>query len=90
MLKSAKEEQQSDALPSGNTPVKTRARSPILRGGRVLLQIALMLGTIVFSHGAKGFFFNNQGGGWEYPAFWAIALIVQALIGPGAAAISKE
>lgn len=55
-----------------------------------LALVPLMLGTIVFSHGANGFFFNNQGGGWEYPAFWTIALIVQALIGPGAAALSKE
>ncbi len=55
-----------------------------------LALVPLMLGTIVFSHGANGVFFNNQGGGWEYPAFWAIALIVQALIGPGAAAITKE
>lgn len=55
-----------------------------------LALVPLMLGTIIFSHGANGFFFNNQGGGWEYPAFWAMALIVQALIGPGAAAITKE
>ena len=29
----------------------------------------------------------NQGGGWEFPAFWAVALAVQALIGNGAYAL---
>ena len=31
-----------------------------------------------------GFFFTNANGGWEFPAFWAVALIVQALLGDGA------
>lgn len=43
----------------------------------------LLLGTIAMVHGANGFFFNNQGGGWEYPAFWTITLLVQALLGDG-------
>lgn len=55
-----------------------------------LALIPLMLGTIIFSHGANGFFFTNEGGGWEYPAFWTIALLVQALIGPGDGAITKD
>lgn len=55
-----------------------------------LALVPVILGTIVFSHGAAGFFFSNQGGGWEYPAFWSGALIVQALIGPGVAAIVKQ
>jgi putative oxidoreductase len=42
------------------------------------------LGTIVLVHGAKGWPFVNEGGGWEFPAFWAVALIVQALLGSGA------
>ncbi len=49
--------------------------------------IPLILGTIVTVHGAKGFFFNNAGGGWEYPAVWAAMLAVQALIGDGAFAV---
>ncbi|RNF33538.1 DoxX family protein [Paracoccus methylarcula] len=55
-----------------------------------LALVPVMLGTIIFSHGASGFFFSNEGGGWEYPAFWTIALIVQALIGGGAAAASQN
>jgi putative oxidoreductase len=49
-----------------------------------LALVPLLLGTIFAVHGANGFFFNAPGGGWEYPAFWAAALVVQALIGPGA------
>lgn len=55
-----------------------------------LALIPLILGTIIFSHGANGFFFSNEGGGWEYPAVWAVALLVQALIGPGNAAITRD
>lgn len=52
-----------------------------------LALIPLILGTIVTVHGANGFFFNNPNGGWEYPAFWSIALLVQVLIGDGAWAV---
>ena len=31
--------------------------------------------------------FHQEHGGWEYPAFWIIALIVQALLGDGAFAL---
>ncbi len=46
--------------------------------------IPLMLGTIVLVHGKNGWGFTNPGGGWEYPAFWTVALAVQALLGSGA------
>lgn len=52
-----------------------------------LIGVPILLGAIVMVHGAAGFFFNNPNGGWEYPAFWAIALIVQALLGDGAFAL---
>ncbi|MDO5620776.1 MAG: DoxX family protein [Paracoccus sp. (in: a-proteobacteria)] len=54
-----------------------------------LLLIPVLLGAAIFAHAPNGFWFNNQGGGWEYPAFWAIALLVQALLGGGAAALTK-
>ena len=38
-----------------------------------LIGVPLLLGTIVTVHGANGFGFANAGGGWEYPAFWALA-----------------
>jgi len=47
----------------------------------------LMIGTIVTVHGANGFFFSNPNGGWEYPAFWTVALIALALIGDGVYAL---
>ncbi len=35
-------------------------------------------------HGSNGWLFTNQGGGWEFPAFFAIACLVQFLLGDGA------
>lgn len=56
--------------------------------GWVALALALeMLGTIVFVHGANGWVFTNKGGGWEYPAFWTIALVALYLLGDGAMAL---
>jgi putative oxidoreductase len=48
-----------------------------------LLLTPILLRAIFTVHGAAGFFFNNANGGWEYPAFWIVALIVQALLGDG-------
>jgi len=54
----------------------------------VALPLAVeMLGTIFFAHGANGWLFSNKGGGWEYPAFWTVALIVLYLLGDGAFAL---
>ncbi|WP_273690161.1 DoxX family protein [Ketogulonicigenium vulgare] len=52
-----------------------------------LAMVPLLLGTIVTVHGPAGFFFDSQYGGWEYPAFWIVALIVLALSGDGAKAL---
>ncbi len=49
-----------------------------------------MLGTIVFVHGANGWLFTNPGGGWEYPAFWAVGLIALHLLGDGAMATKSR
>jgi len=49
-----------------------------------LALVPLILGTIYMVHGSKGWVFANEGGGWEFPAFWAVALVVQALLGSGA------
>lgn len=48
-----------------------------------LLGVPLLLGTIVTVHGANGFTFSNPGGGWEYPALWALGLVVLFLVGDG-------
>ena len=49
-----------------------------------LLLVPLILGTIVVVHGKNGWIFTNKDGGWEFPAFWALALFVQFLLGDGA------
>ena len=54
----------------------------------VAVPLALeMLGTIVIVHGANGWLFTDKGGGWEYPAFWAVCLVVLSLLGDGALAL---
>lgn len=52
-----------------------------------LIGIPVLLGAIFTVHGAAGFFFTNPKGGWEFPAFWAIALVAQSLLGDGAFAL---
>ena len=54
-----------------------------------LALVPLLIGTIVTVHGAAGFFFTNPNGGWEYPAFWSIALVVQFLLGNGVFALTS-
>ena len=54
-----------------------------------LALVPVLLGSIYAPHGAAGFFFSNEGGGWEIPIFWAIALVVQALLGDGAFAVKR-
>ena len=53
-----------------------------------ILAVPILLGAIFTVHGAAGFFFTNPHGGWEYPAFWIVALLVQSLLGDGAYALS--
>lgn len=51
--------------------------------------LPILLGAILFVHGQNGWLFSNENGGWEFPAFWAAALVVQALLGDGAYAVSN-
>ncbi len=48
-----------------------------------LLLIPMLLGAIVKVHGKNGWLWTNKEGGWEFPAFWAAALLVQFLLGDG-------
>ena len=52
-----------------------------------LALLPVLLGAIATVHAANGFWFTAAGGGWEYPAFWAVALVVQSLLGAGALAV---
>jgi putative oxidoreductase len=44
---------------------------------------SLRRASIFTVHLANGFFFNNPNVGWEFPAFWVLALVAQALLGDG-------
>lgn len=55
-----------------------------------LALVPILLGSIYVPHGAAGFFFSNEGGGWEFPAFWAVTLVVQALLGDGAFTLKRS
>jgi len=49
-----------------------------------LALVPVLVGAAWFGHGSAGFFFSNPNGGWEFPAFWAVTLVVLALLGDGA------
>jgi putative oxidoreductase len=51
-----------------------------------LALVPVLLGA-TFAHAGYGWVFSNANGGWEYPAFLAVAAVVQALLGPGAFAL---
>jgi putative oxidoreductase len=48
--------------------------------------VPILLGAL-WAHSGNGWVFSAKNGGWEYPAFWTVALIVQALLGDGAYAL---
>ncbi len=47
--------------------------------------LLILLGAVA-QHAPNGWVFNAPGGGWEFPAFWAAALVAQAGLGAGALA----
>lgn len=51
-----------------------------------LALLPVLLGATLV-HAPNGWLFNVPNGGWEYPAFLALAAIAQALIGEGALAL---
>jgi putative oxidoreductase len=51
-----------------------------------LLSIPILVGATI-QHAGNGWLFGNTGGGWEFPAFWTAALLVQAGLGAGAHAL---
>ena len=55
-----------------------------------LALVPILLGSIYAPHYAAGFIFSNEGGGWEFPAFWAVTLLVQALLGDGAHSLGAK
>lgn len=50
------------------------------------LQLPVLLGA-VWVHLGAGWMFSNEGGGWEFPAFWAAVQVAILLLGRGAFAL---
>lgn len=64
----------------------------ISTGIMLILGIKPRLGAIIaipgllgatWAHSGNGWLFSNTGGGWEYPLFWTLSLLVIALAGDG-------
>jgi putative oxidoreductase len=54
-----------------------------------LALLPIMIGATL-PHVGNGWMFAKTGGGWEFPAFWTVMLLVQALLGSGAYAVKVE
>ena len=54
-----------------------------------LALLPIMIGATL-QHAGNGWMFAKTGGGWEFPAFWTVMLLVQALLGSGAYAVKLE
>ena len=48
-----------------------------------LALIPVLLGSIVWEHGSRGWVFTAPGGGWEYPLYLIVLSIAQFLLGDG-------
>lgn len=53
-----------------------------------LALVPILIGATI-THAGNGWVFSNPDGGWEFPAFWTVTLIVQALLGNGAFAVGS-
>ncbi len=53
-----------------------------------LALVPVLLGA-TWAHAGNGWVFSAPNGGWEYPAFLAVAAVVQALLGDGKFAVSS-
>lgn len=49
-----------------------------------LLLLPILIGATI-EHWPNGWSFSNPGGGWIFPAFWALVMAVQAAVGSGRA-----
>ncbi len=48
-----------------------------------LALVPILIGATI-THADNGWVFSSPNGGWEFPAFWTLALVVQAMLGDGA------
>lgn len=54
-----------------------------------LALLPVLLGATL-THLPNGWLFSSANGGWEFPAFWSVTLLVQALLGNGAYALGGK
>ena len=54
-----------------------------------LALLPIMIGATL-QHAGNGWMCAKTGGDWEFPAFWTVMLLVQALLGSGAYALKLE
>lgn len=54
-----------------------------------LALVPVLLGA-AWVHLGNGWVFSSEGGGWEFPVFWAIALLVQAGLGSGSLTLNRR
>ena len=55
-----------------------------------LALVPVLIGAAVLGHGANGWVFSNEGGGWEFPAFWAVVQLSLVMLGDGAYALKPR
>lgn len=51
-----------------------------------LALVPVLIGATM-THAGNGWVFSSENGGWEFPAFWTVTLLVQTLLGNGAFAL---
>jgi len=51
-----------------------------------LATLPVLIGA-TYVHASAGWLFSNAGGGWEFPAFWALVQVAIAILGGGAYAL---
>jgi uncharacterized membrane protein YphA (DoxX/SURF4 family) len=49
-----------------------------------LALVPVLLGAAWLVHAGNGWLFSNEGGGWEFPVYWAVTLLALAALGDGA------
>lgn len=54
-----------------------------------LALVPVMIGATL-QHLPNGWLFSAKGGGWEFPVFWTVTLLVLALLGDGAYALRSR
>jgi putative oxidoreductase len=65
----------------------------LILGWRITLVapvLAALMAGITWQQFPNGWIYTSTHGGWEYPAFWTVALIVQAMLGAGAFSLDAK